>query len=82
MIIGYARVSTKEQNIDSQIDLLQKSGREKIYSDIGSGVKEDSPGLMNLLKHVRRDDVILVYKIDRIFRSPDFDTFSSESLYH
>jgi len=69
MIIGYARVSTKEQNIDSQIDLLQKSGCEKIYCDIGSGVKEDRPGLMNLLEHARRDDVILVYKIDRIFRS-------------
>ena len=70
MIIGYARVSTKEQNINSQIELLKQNGCEKIFSDIGvSGVKEDRPGLINLLEHIRTGDTILVYKIDRMFRS-------------
>jgi len=70
MIIGYARVSTKEQNIDTQIELLKQNGCEKTFSDIGiSGVKEERPGLTNLLEHIRTGDTVLVYKIDRIFRS-------------
>lgn len=69
MIIGYARVSTKDQNLDNQIQILKENGCEKIYSDIASGVKENRKGLNDLLEFARSGDVVLVYKSDRIFRS-------------
>ena len=69
MIFGYARVSTSGQNIENQITLLKDNGCVKIFTDIASGVKEDRTGLNEMLSFVRKDDVILVYKTDRIFRS-------------
>lgn len=45
MQVGYARVSTSEQNIQNQIDLLQQQGCEQIYTDIANGVREDRKGL-------------------------------------
>ena len=69
MIFGYARVSTSNQNIENQISLLEDNGCEKIFSDVASGVREDRTGLNELLSFIRKDDVILVYKTDRIFRS-------------
>lgn len=69
MVVGYARVSTPDQKIHSQVELLEKNGCEKIYTDIGSGVREDRNGLMELMSFIRPGDTIVVYKIDRIFRS-------------
>jgi len=69
MIVGYARVSTSDQNITMQVDLLKESGCEKIYTDIGSGVRDNRKGLTELLTYLRKDDVVIVYKTDRIFRS-------------
>ncbi len=69
MLFGYARVSTPDQNISTQIDLLKEQGCEKIFTDIASGVRDDRKGLIELLSYLRKDDVILVYKTDRIFRS-------------
>lgn len=69
MIFGYARVSTTEQNISNQIQILRDSGCEKIFQDIGSGVRDDRKGLLELLTFVRKDDIVIVYKTDRIFRS-------------
>ncbi len=69
MIIGYARVSTLDQNISTQVDLLKENGCEKIYSDIASGVREDRKGLNEMLSYLRKEDIIIVYKTDRIFRS-------------
>lgn len=69
MIIGYARVSTKEQNLENQIRILKENGCEQIYSDVASGIREDRDGLNSLLEFVRTGDTILVYKSDRIFRS-------------
>ena len=69
MIIGYARVSTPEQNIQNQIDLLEQQGCEQIYTDIASGVREDRKGLNEMLSHLREGDIVVVYKTDRIFRS-------------
>lgn len=69
MIFGYARVSTSEQNITTQIDLLKKHGCEKIYTDIASGVREDRKGLNDMISFLREGDIVLVYKTDRIFRS-------------
>lgn len=69
MIFGYARVSTPEQNLNLQIDQLQAVGCEKIFTDIASGVREDREGLNELLNQIRKNDTVVVYKIDRIFRS-------------
>ena len=69
MLVGYARVSTKEQNLDSQIDMLKNSGCEEIYSDQMSGLKEDRIGLQNALKFLREGDVLVVFKLDRLGRS-------------
>lgn len=69
MIVGYARVSTSEQNISTQIELLKENGCEKIFTDISSGVREDRMGLSEMLSYLRKEDIIIVYKIDRIFRS-------------
>lgn len=69
MIVGYARVSTSEQNLKNQVDLLIESGCEKIYSDIASGIREDRIGLNEMISYLRSGDVIMVYKTDRIFRS-------------
>ena len=69
MIIGYARISIPEQNIKTQIDLLQEQGCEQIYRDVASGVREDRQGLKEMLSFLREGDIVIVYKLDRIFRS-------------
>ena len=69
MIVGYARVSTPEQNISNQVELLKDNGCENIYRDIASGVREDRAGLNEMLSYLRKGDTVLVYKTDRIFRS-------------
>lgn len=69
MIVGYARVSTSDQNISTQVDLLKENGCEKIYTDIASGVRDDREGLTELISYLRKDDIVVVYKTDRIFRS-------------
>ena len=69
MIFGYARVSTAEQKLETQIELLKQQGCEKIYTDIASGVRKDRKGLNEMLSFLREGDVVIVYKTDRIFRS-------------
>lgn len=69
MIVGYARVSTEDQNIETQIELLKKENCEKIYSDVASGIREDRKGLNEMLDYLRKGDVVITYKNDRIFRS-------------
>lgn len=69
MIVGYARVSTIEQNIESQIQLLKNYKCDKIYTDTASGVREDRVGLNEMINYLRSGDTVIVYKIDRIFRS-------------
>lgn len=69
MKIGYARVSTKDQNLDLQITALEKKGCEMIFKETASGAKQERPELANLLNHIRKGDVIVVYKLDRLGRS-------------
>ena len=69
MKVGYARVSTQEQFLENQIRLLNESGCEKVYTDIASGVREDRDGLKEMISYLRPGDMVVVYKIDRIFRS-------------
>lgn len=69
MIIGYARVSTTEQNIDLQTDALQKAGCEKIITDCISGSVTERVGLIRLKNELRRGDTLVVWRLDRLGRS-------------
>lgn len=70
-LLGYARVSTRKQSTDQQIDALVAAGvdPDRIYSDVLSGAKHDRPGLTALLDYAREDDVIVVVALDRLGRS-------------
>lgn len=67
--IGYARVSTREQNLDSQIDALKEAGCSTIYQEIASGSKTDRAVLDKLVQELRANDVLVVWKLDRLGRS-------------
>lgn len=69
MIIGYARVSTKDQSLDMQIDALKKAGCERIYQEKVSGAKDDREQLNLALQMLRKGDKFVVYKLDRLARS-------------
>lgn len=69
MLIGYARVSTHEQNLSLQCDALTKAGCAKIYEDKISGMRSDRPGLNALLQNLRQGDTVVVWKLDRLGRS-------------
>ena len=72
MLIGYARISKANgaQVLDLQHDALIKAGvaPEHIYNDQASGKRDDRPGLMNCLKALRKVDVLVVWKLDRLGR--------------
>ena len=69
MLIGYARVSTTDQNPNLQLDALKQAGCERIFEDTISGAKADRPGLKDTLSHLRRDDTLVVWKLDRLGRT-------------
>jgi DNA invertase Pin-like site-specific DNA recombinase len=69
MLIGYARVSTDDQNLDLQRDALHLAGCEKIYEDRISGAKAVRPGLTLALEVARAGDVLTVWRLDRLGRS-------------
>jgi multidrug transporter EmrE-like cation transporter len=67
MLIGYARVSTDDQNLDLQRDALRLAGCEKIYEDRMSGAKAARPGLTMALEVARTGDVLTVWRLDRLW---------------
>lgn len=69
MKFGYARVSTREQNLEMQKDALLTEGCKKIFEEHVSGVKAARPQLMLLLEQLREGDTIVVWKLDRLGRS-------------
>jgi DNA invertase Pin-like site-specific DNA recombinase len=70
MRIGYARVSTDEQNLRLQLDALRAAGCERVYRDDGvSAVAPERPGLNRALRRLKTGDVLVVWKLDRLGRS-------------
>lgn len=69
MLIGYARVSTDDQNLDLQHDALKKAGCDKFYDDHMTGSKIIRPGLEAAIDFARQGDIIVVWRLDRLSRS-------------
>lgn len=69
MLIGYARVSTPEQDLTLQLDALREAGCERTFTDKASGAKANRAGLAEALSHARPGDVIVVWKLDRLGRT-------------
>ncbi|WP_445495559.1 recombinase family protein [Photorhabdus sp. SF281] len=69
MLIGYARVSTQDQCLDLQKEALIKAGCEKIFEDTVSGMRSDRPGLAKAMEILRKEDTLVVWKLDRLGRS-------------
>lgn len=69
MYIGYARVSTNDQNLDIQIDALTQAGCEKIFREKLSGANRRRPELEKMLEQLRQGDAVVIWKLDRLARS-------------
>ena len=69
MLIGYARVSTHDQNLDLQRDALRAAGCERLYEDRLSGAASARPGLEKLREVLRAGDTLVVWRLDRLGRS-------------
>lgn len=66
MMIGYARVSTQDQNLELQREALTKTGCQKVFEDKVSGTRADRPGLAKALEILREGDTLVVWKLDRL----------------
>jgi len=69
MIIGYARVSTVEQNLDRQLDAMKENGAEKIFKEKVTGKKSDRPELLRMIDQLRDGDVVIISELTRLSRS-------------
>lgn len=70
-LVGYARISTADQKLDLQLDALKRAGvlDENIHTDQASGVRSTRTGLTNAWRDLRKGDVLVVWRLDRIGRS-------------
>lgn len=69
MLFGYARVSTEDQKLNRQLDLLKENGVSKIYKEKITGTRKDRPELIKLLDYAREGDTIVITDLTRISRS-------------
>lgn len=69
MLVGYARVSTQDQNLDMQRKALTEAGCGKLFEEKATGSQADRPGLMLALEFAREGDTLVVWKLDRLGRS-------------
>lgn len=69
MKIGYARVSTKDQKLSLQEDALRKEGCELFFEEKVSGAKSDRPELRRMIEQLRKGDIVIIWKLDRLGRS-------------
>ena len=69
MHLGYARVSTKDQTVDLQVDALTQAGCTKVYTEVISGARAERPVLEQLIETLRAGDVLVIWKLDRLGRS-------------
>ncbi|MFC0376874.1 recombinase family protein, partial [Sphingobium indicum] len=70
MRVGYARVSTSDQNPELQLDALRRAGCERVFTEKASGARDDRPELARILEDVlRAGDTLVVWKLDRLARS-------------
>lgn len=69
MIIGYARVSTQDQNPELQADALRREGAEQIFQEKVTGALRERPELSHCLRTLRKGDILVVWKLDRLARS-------------
>jgi len=69
MLIGYARVSTDDQNLELQLDALKTAKCKRIFTDKLSGSRKERPGLSDALSHLRSGDTLIVWKLDRLGRT-------------
>lgn len=69
MKIGYARISTRDQSLQLQVDALKAAGCEKIYQEVASGAKTARPILDDLMKNIREGDTLIIWKLDRLGRN-------------
>lgn len=69
MKIGYARISTRDQSLQLQVDALKAAGCEKIYQEVASGAKTARMVLDDLMKNIREGDTLIIWKLDRLGRN-------------
>ena len=69
MILGYARVSTRDQTVALQVDALRAAGCTKVLTEVASGARTDRPVLTRLLEDAREGDTVVIWKLDRLGRS-------------
>lgn len=69
MLVGYARVSTDDQNLNLQRDALNQAGCKQLFEDRLSGAKAERPGLQQALQYAREGDTLVVWRLDRLSRS-------------
>ena len=68
-LVGYARVSTTEQNPAAQLDMLNAAGCERVFVEAASGAQRNRPELAKALDYMRKGDVLVVWRLDRLARS-------------